>query len=65
MSVVNHEAASSALYHIEAIERRMKFLKQHINPQAGVIIDTMVVKSLMEGLEDDITDLHNDVIVLL
>lgn len=65
MSTVNHEAASSALYHIEAMERRLKLMKQYINPQAGVANDAQVVRGLAQGIEDELTDLHNDLMALL
>lgn len=65
MSVVNHDAAQSALYHIEAIERRLKLLKQYINPQAGVVNDMQVVAGLMNGTEDEMNDLRADIVRFL
>lgn len=63
--ITNHEAATSALYHIEAIERRLKMLKQLINPQYGLVTDTAVMASLMIGTEDEIRDLRDDLVRLL
>jgi len=62
---VNHEAASSALYHIEAVERRLKMLKQLINPEKGVISDTQVAAGLFIGTEDEMRDLRDDITRLL
>lgn len=62
---VNHEAASSALYHIEAIERRLKMLRQLVNPEKGVIGDTQVAAGLFIGAEDEMRDLRDDITRLL
>lgn len=58
--VVNHEAAQSAIYHIEAIERRVKLLKQYINPRAGVVTDIGVVAGLSMSTEEEVNDLIRD-----
>ena len=63
--LTNHDAAGSALYHIEAIERRLKLLKQYINPRIGVINDTPMVARLMNGIEDEFSDLRNDIVKFL
>ena len=57
----NHEAAQSAIYHIESMERKLKLLKQYINPQAGVVVDEDIVKNLVNGVDEEITDLSLDV----
>lgn len=57
---INHEAASSALYHVEAIERRLKLIKQYINPEKGVVNDMQVVAGLVNGIDEEISDLHID-----
>lgn len=63
--IVNHEAAQSALYHIEAIERRAKLLRQYINPQAGAIHDTDVVCGLVNAIDAELVDLRDDLIRFL
>lgn len=63
--MTTHEAASSALYHIEAIERRFKLLKQMINPQTGTVTDPGVMASLMVTAEDEMRDLRDDLVRLL
>jgi hypothetical protein len=61
----NFEAASSALYHIEAIERRLKMLKQMINPQTGAVTDSQVMAGLANSIEYEIIDLRDDLIRFL
>jgi hypothetical protein len=63
--MTTHEAASSALYHIEAIERRLKMLKQMINPQTGTVTDTGVMAGLVVTAEDEMRDLRDDLVRLL
>lgn len=54
------EAASSALYHIEAIERRLKMLKQMFNPQTGTVTDPQVMVGLVNAIDEEVTDLNID-----
>lgn len=61
----NHEAAQSAIYHIEAIERRLKMLKQLVNSNKGLLVDTQVASGLFIGAEDEMRDLRDDIVRLL
>ena len=65
MNVVNHEAAQSALDHIETLERCLNLLRQHINPQIGVINNIQVVAGLMNGLEDEMVNLRANIVRFL
>lgn len=65
MAKDNFQAASSALYHIEAIERKLKMLKQLINPQTGTTSDSQVMCGLAIGVEDEISSLREDLVRLM
>lgn len=59
------EAAQSAIYHITSMERKLTLLKQYINPVTGTINDPQVVIGLVNGVDEEITDLNIDVARLL
>lgn len=63
--ISSYEAAQSALDHIEAIERRLKMLKQMINPQTGTVTDKQVMAGLVVSSEDEMIDLRNDLMRFL
>lgn len=63
--MTNQEAASSALYHIDAIERKLKMLKQLINPQTGTVSDSQVMAGLMVTSQDEMNDLRDDLVRLM
>jgi hypothetical protein len=65
MSTVNHEAALSALYHIEAIERRLNLLKQLLDSDRGLLTDTRQASGLFIRAEDEMQDLRSDIVRLL
>ena len=61
----NHEAAQSAIYHIDTMVRKLTLLKQYINTATGTINDPQVVIGLANGVDEEITELHIDVTRLL
>jgi hypothetical protein len=63
--ITNHVAAQSALYHIESIERKLKLLKQYINPEAGVVNNMQVVCGLVNSVDDEIIGLEADLVRFL
>lgn len=58
--VINHKAAGSAIYHIESMERKLKLLKQYINPVDGVVNDTSMAAQLVNAVDAEMTDLQID-----
>lgn len=61
----NTIAATSALYHVECIERKLKMLKQLINPQTGTVRDPQMMASLAISAEDEMRDLRDDLVRLM
>ena len=59
------ESASSALYHIAAIERRLAMLKLMINPLTGTVTDTQVMSRLALAVDDEIVELRDDLVRLM
>ena len=65
MNAVNHEAAQSALDHIETLERCLKLLRQYINPQVGVINDMQAVAKLVNCAGDEMVNLRANIVRFL
>ena len=65
MGVNNKEVASSAIYHIEAIERRLTILKEYIHEDDGSVDDKGVALGLVDSIDIELTDLQNDLVKLI
>jgi len=50
--IVNREAAQKAIFEIDAAERKLRMMKQYINPEAGTVLDIQVMYGLFNGAED-------------
>jgi hypothetical protein len=50
--IVNRQAAQSAIFEIDAAERKLRMLKQYINPEAGTVRDMQIVDGLFNGADD-------------
>ena len=50
--IVNREAAQKAIFEIDAAERKLRMLKQYINPETGTVRDMQIVDGLFNGSED-------------
>lgn len=61
----NIDSANSALYHIETIERKLKMLRQTINPETGTLNDSRLMAQLMVTAEDEMKNLREDLVRLM
>lgn len=57
--VQNREAAQAAIEQIDAAERKLRMMKQYINPEKGVITDIHVVSGLFHGTEDCMKNINS------
>jgi hypothetical protein len=50
--IVDRQAAQTIIHEIDAAERKLRMLKQYVNPEAGTVRDTQIVAGLFIGAED-------------
>jgi len=50
--IVNREATQKAIFEIDAAERKLRMMKQYINPEAGTVRDMQIVSGLFISAND-------------
>lgn len=55
--IVNRDAAQKAIFEIDAAERKLRMLKQYINPEAGTVREMQIVDGLFQGAIDCIEEI--------
>jgi hypothetical protein len=56
--IVNREAAQKAIFEIDAAERKLRMLKQYINPETGTVRDMQIVSGLYHGANDCMKEIN-------
>jgi hypothetical protein len=49
---VDRESAQKLIHEIDAAERKLRMLKQYINPETGTVRDMQIVSGLFNGADD-------------
>ncbi len=63
--VVNVEAAQDILRHVEAVEIKLRMLKQCVNPQIGVVNDMKLVSGLFITAQDEMVAMNAKLVKFL
>jgi hypothetical protein len=50
--IVDRDAAQKAIFEIDAAERKLRMLKQYINPETGTVRDMQIVSGLFISADD-------------
>jgi len=50
--IVDRPAAQTLIHEIDAAERKLRMLKQYINPETGTVRDIQIVDGLFNGSKD-------------
>ena len=56
--VVDREAARRVIAEIDAAERKLRMMKQYINPEAGTVRDLQIVAGLFHGADDCVKEIN-------
>ena len=59
---VDKAAAEALIENIDAAERKLRMMKQYINPQKGVVVDINIVSGLFHGTDNCLKTV-NDLLV--
>lgn len=56
---VDREATQSLIENINAAERKLRMMKQYINPEVGTVNDMQLVAGLFHGTDDCMKTINN------